>query len=55
MPEGSNGSVVQQDSVVSFQSELPLPLQQAMARFIEIHPNWDQYRLVQAALAGFRV
>ena len=55
MPEGSKGSVVQQDSVVSFQSELPLPLQQAMARFIEIHPNWDQYRLVQAALAGFLV
>ena len=55
MPEGSNGSVVQHDSVVSFQSELPLPLQQAMARFIEIHPNWDQYRLVQAALAGFLV
>ena len=43
------------DSVVSFQSELPLPLQQAMARFIESHPNWDQYRLVQAALAGFLV
>ena len=55
MPEGSKGSVVQQDSVISFQSELPLPLQQAMARFIEIHPNWDQYRLVQAALAGFLV
>ena len=41
--------------VVSFQSELPLPLQQAMTQFIEGHPNWDQYRLVQAALAGFLV
>ena len=43
------------DSVVSFQTEMPLPLQQAMTRFIEEHPNWDQYRLVQAALAGFLV
>ena len=43
------------DSVVSFQTEMPLPLQQAMIRFIEGHPNWDQYRLVQAALAGFLV
>ena len=42
-------------SVVSFQSELPLDLQQAMVQFIELHPNWDQYRLVQAALAGFLV
>ena len=43
------------DSVVSFQTEMPLPLQQAMTHFIEGHPNWDQYRLVQAALAGFLV
>ena len=43
------------DNVVSFQSELPLALQQAMVQFIERHPNWDQYRLVQAALAGFLV
>ena len=42
-------------NVVSFQSELPLALQQAMVQFIEQHPNWDQYRLVQAALAGFLV
>ena len=46
---------VSSESVVSFQSELPLPLQQAMLHFIEQHPNWDQYRLVQAALAGFLV
>ena len=44
-----------QNSLVSFQSELPQPLQEAMTRFIENHPNWDQYRLVQAALAGFLV
>ena len=43
------------DGVVSFQAELPLPLQEAMAGFIEACPNWDQYRLIKAALAGFLV
>ena len=42
-------------SVVSFFSEVPAPLQAAMTSFIEEHPNWDQYRLVHAALAGFLV
>lgn len=46
---------VDADSVVSFHAELPEPLQQAMTSFIERYPNWDQYRLVQAALAGFLV
>ena len=44
-----------ENSAVSFHSELPQPLQQAMVSFIERCPNWDQYRLVQAALAGFLV
>ena len=46
---------VQGEKIVSFQSELPLPLHQPMAAFIERCPNWDQYRLIQAALAGFLV
>jgi hypothetical protein len=46
---------VQGEEIVSFQAEMPLPLHQAMADFIERCPNWDQYRLVQAALAGFLV
>ena len=46
---------VAEESAVSFQSELPQPLQQAMVAFIERCPNWDQYRLVQAALAGFLI
>ena len=46
---------VQGEKIVSFQSELPLPLHQSMAAFIERCPNWDQYRLIQAALAGFLV
>jgi len=42
-------------STVSLRAEVPEPLLQAMAVFIESHPNWDQYRLFQAALAGFLV
>ena len=41
--------------LVSFISEVPEPLQTAMASFVENHPNWDQYRLIKAALAGFLV
>ena len=44
-----------QESIISFQAKLPLSLNQAMNQFIETHPNWDQYRLLQAALAGFLV
>ena len=44
-----------QASSVSFLSEIPAPLKAAMTTFIEDHPNWDQYRLVKAALAGFLV
>ncbi|WP_320676192.1 DUF2811 domain-containing protein [Prochlorococcus sp. MIT 1300] len=43
------------DGLISFQAELPAALQAAMVEFIERYPNWDQYRLVQAALAGFLV
>ena len=55
MSDGQPQNSQSQPSLVSFQSELPQPLQEAMTRFIENHPNWDQYRLVQAALAGFLV
>ena len=43
------------ERVVSFQADLPIALQKAMTKFIERYPNWDQYRLIQAALAGFLV
>jgi hypothetical protein len=42
-------------ATVSMRAEVPEPLLQSMQGFIEAHPNWDQYRLVQAALAGFLV
>ncbi len=38
---------------VSVVNELPQDLYEAMMGFIEAHPQWDQYRLVQSALAGF--
>ena len=41
--------------VISFHSDVPSGLQEAMKGFIEQYPNWDQYRLIQAALAGFLV
>ena len=40
---------------VSLRAEVPEALLSAMRGFIECHPNWDQYRLFQAALAGFLV
>ena len=38
---------------VSVENQLPEDLYDAMGRFIAHHPQWDQYRLVQAAIAGF--
>ncbi len=43
------------EPMVSLRAEVPEPLLEAMRQFIERHPNWDQYRLFQAALAGFLV
>ena len=43
----------QKDDVVSFKCELQENLQEAMSKFVEDHPNWDQYRILQAAIAGF--
>ena len=48
-------NVFSHSPLVSFLSEVPVPLKEAMTVFIEDHPNWDQYRLIQAALAGFLV
>ena len=40
-------------SMVSLHTDVPEALLASMRSFIERHPNWDQYRLIQAALAGF--
>ena len=39
--------------VISFKCELQENLQKAMKEFVEEHPNWDQYRILQAAISGF--
>ncbi len=43
----------QKDEVISLKCELQENLQKAMKKFVEEHPNWDQYRILQAAIAGF--
>ena len=45
----------QNDEVISFKCELQENLQKAMKEFVEKHPNWDQYRIIQAAIAGFLI
>ena len=41
------------DEIISFKCELHENLQLAMSDFLEKHPNWDQYRILQAAISGF--
>ena len=41
------------DLLVSFVQEIPVYLKEAMSAFIDKHPNWDQYRLVQSAISGY--
>ncbi len=47
--------VLESEDTISFQTEIPMQIQEAMKVYIEKHPNWDQYRLLQAALAGFLI
>ncbi len=48
-----NAEILNSEEIISFQTKIPKPIQEAMKVYIEKHPNWDQYRLLQAALAGF--
>ena len=50
-----SSEVLESEDTISFQTEIPKQIQQAMKAYIEKHPNWDQYRLLQAALAGFLI
>ena len=50
-----SSGILDSEEIISFQTEIPKPIQQAMKVYIEKHPNWDQYRLLQAALAGFLI
>ena len=44
-----------EDSLISFLAEVPPSIKEAMEAFIDDRPNWDQYRLIQAALSGFLI
>ena len=50
-----SSEVLESEETISFQTEIPKQIQQAMKVYIEKHSNWDQYRLLQAALAGFLI
>jgi hypothetical protein len=52
---GADPSLGESQGMVSLRAEVPAPLLASMRVFIDSHPNWDQYRLMQAALAGFLV
>ena len=41
------------DEFVSFIQEIPDYLKEAMSDFIDKYPNWDQYRLMEAAISGY--
>ena len=45
--------ILKEEEIISFKFDLHGNLQQAMNKFVEDHPNWDQYRIIQAAIAGF--
>ena len=51
--DGNSTVLNHKDEVISFNCELQENLQRAMKEFVEDHPNWDQYRILQAAIAGF--
>ena len=51
--ESNQGYLRQENEIISFKCELHHNLQNAMKDFIDKHPNWDQYRILQAAIAGF--
>ena len=41
------------ESIISFIEDVPAYLNQAMKKYIDDHPNWDQHRLMQAAISGY--
>ena len=49
----SHSITKENDVLVSFVNEIPDYLKEAMSAFIDEHPNWDQYRLVEAAISGY--
>lgn len=42
-----------ESAVVSLEAEVPEALFEGMRAFLENRPDWDQYRVMTSALAGF--
>ena len=40
-------------TLVSLETEMPEALFEGMGRFLQHHPDWNQYQLITAALAFF--
>ena len=51
--ETNQSLIKNEEEIISFKCDLQANLQQALNKFVEDHPNWDQYRILQAAIAGF--
>ena len=43
----------QNESIVSFIEDVPVYLNEAMRKYLDDHPNWDQHRLIQAAISCY--
>ena len=43
----------ERESIISFMEDVPVYLNDAIKKFIDEHPNWDQHRLMQAAISGY--
>jgi hypothetical protein len=59
LPPGGDGAAESSvdpdgtESCVTLEAEVPEVLFRGMRSFLENHPQWDQYRLISSALAGF--
>ena len=51
--QNSISSNDQNESIVSFIEDVPVYLNDAMRKYLDDHPNWDQHRLMQAAISGY--
>ena len=53
--EDNQQNIEKKDNKVSFPIEIHVNLQQAMNKFVEDHPNLDQYEFIRRAIAGFLI
>ena len=53
--EDNQENIEKKDNKVSFPIEIHVNLQHAMNKFVEDHPNLDQYEFIRRAIAGFLI